>query len=69
MLKLRGLVGSFYVQFLLDSGASHNFIGFDLVVTLGLQTSACNNIKVRLANGAVVETSLRASAVVGFGKF
>ena len=49
-VTLGALIGNSDVSFLVDSGASHNFMSFALCKRLGLPVEKCVAVKVRLAN-------------------
>ena len=57
LIGILGLVDGIKNVFLLDSGASNNFMALDFVEKYGLKMQCENNSgKVRLANGKIIET-------------
>lgn len=56
VMKVYGKVAGVKLQFLLDSGASCNFIGLTLFRTLGLKLETCERRSVRLADGKMLTT-------------
>ena len=55
-MGLRGLINTKKFTFMLDSGASSNFISESLVRNLGLRFKSLMNFTVRLANGKLIST-------------
>ncbi len=45
------------MEFLVDSGASHNFVSAKLLARLGLVSHAGGSVRVRLADRSVVHTN------------
>ena len=53
-VTLGGQCGHDQVSFLVDSGASHNFVSLSLCKRLGLNVETCSPVKVRLADQKVL---------------
>lgn len=58
-MKLKGTVGGFPMVFLVDSGASHNFISPEVVSVLGLSMDKSSQLGVRLGDGHLIKTQGR----------
>ena len=56
------------VSFLVDSGASHNFISFAICRKLGLNVEKCAAVRVRLADQKLIEANKCVECLVNFGK-
>lgn len=70
LLGVRGKVRGQYLTFMLDTGASCNFISSDLVRTLGLlKFLQVSESSVRLANGGMLKTLGTVDIRAHFGKF
>ena len=67
-LTLGGLISGQKVEFLVDSGASHNFVSAKLLARLGLVSHAGGSVRVRLADRSVVHTNQFIRVMVSFGK-
>ncbi len=67
MLTLKARVLGGNVDFLVDSGASNNFVSAQQMKRLGLVVHEGPRARVRLADGSVLSTSKYAKVVVDFG--
>ncbi len=67
-LTLGGLISGQKVEFLVDSGASHNFVSAKLLAQLGLVSHSGGSVRVRLADRSVVHTNQFIRVMVNFGK-
>ena len=55
------------VQFMVDSGASNNFIALNLLKALGIESHKGPRVRVRLADASTVVTDQFISVLVDFG--
>ena len=65
---MSGAIGGKTVQFLVDSGASHNFMSRKQSEALQIQPTAGPRVRVRLADSSVLESSSFISVFVAFGE-
>ena len=66
-LTLQGKVHTQDYSFLVDSGASHNFVNSQFVSDNGLQCERGKKVQVRMANNDVVYTDKYVRCMVDFG--
>lgn len=66
MFNVSGDIGDTTVSFLLDSGASHNFLSLTFCSSHNLATYSGTRAKVRLADSRVLCTSLYCNVFVQF---
>jgi predicted aspartyl protease len=67
-LKLKGKVHEEVYSFLVDTGATHNFVPKSFVRDNGLQVEKGSKVKVKLANGDYVISNNYVKCMVDFGK-
>ncbi len=67
MLTVVGELNNKTLTFLLDSGASNNFLSRDHAQQLGLELQAGKPSSVKLADGKRITTSMFVEGVVNFG--
>ena len=67
MIFVKGAISSQVLKFLLDTGATHNFLPMTTARELRLPISTGVSNDVRLADGSTVSCSRYADALVSFG--
>ncbi len=68
LLTLSGCISTQKVEFLLDSGASNNFVSSHLLKQLGLVSYGGPRVRVRLADRSYVVTNQYIRIIVDFGQ-
>jgi predicted aspartyl protease len=69
LLGLRGIVNDVAKSFLVDSGASSNFIGLDVLGEIGIDHDLVVSQKVALADGKILHTCGSVVLKILFGQF
>ena len=69
LLSLRGKIANSEENFLLDSGASCNFISFELLKKLGIDHDLVISQKVKLADGSLLKTCGKVKLRVSFDSY
>lgn len=67
LIKKEARVNECVYEFLIDTGASHNFVSEQFVSENGLQSEVGKKVKVNVANGAHVITNKYVRCYVDFG--
>ena len=67
MIYIWGSINNISTKFLLDTGATHNFISSKLAARLEVKIKKTSSAKVRLADGSMVSCREFADVLVSFG--
>ena len=67
LLCIAGSINNKQLSFLLDTGATHNFLSMSVaeMLGIGLESSSCGSV--RLADGSTIECNKYAEVIVSFG--